>query len=298
MPVPDPVTLPFGLSPPLAIAIVAGILILVGIWSKRRRAAERGRAYEVAGAEAGDWEPTIEPLGLTTADLEVYPFTTAGSGERGVEFGLEGQLDVQRADGVTTVPAATFVWHHQTYGTGETRSTRPTDHRTVVGLARLPVAAPEHVLIEPQNAIRRRLGLSTGEVRLGSEAFQRSFVVTTRDAATAQLLIDPAFEQLLLDRFAGRTIMVSLDRLVLPADPDTRDPQTPGPPGLFPGLRDDLTALVDAIPAAYWQREGPAAPAQQPPPPASPSPPPTASPPPPPPPPPHAAGDADPGNAG
>lgn len=256
MPVVEQISLPFGLPPVALIAIVAVAFLLATTLGKRRRSGNRQEGYAAFLASTSDWASTTEPCGLGVDDLEVLPFTPSGVGERGVEFGVEGPLPVEVGSRSATVPAATFVWWRQERGDHATGSTsRLTDRRDVVGVARLPVGSRGWFQVEPQNMIRRRMAgtrLSTDQP-VGSEAFQHAFAVTGPDSEAAAVLFDPAFQQFLLERFVGRTILFSQDLLVLPADPDQRDDALVGPAALLAGVREDLRILVSGIPAAYWE---------------------------------------------
>lgn len=267
MPMVEQISLPFGLPPVALIGVLALAVVILSAVTKRRRTGNRQEGYEAFLASMSDWEATTEPCGLRVDQLEILPFTPSGVGERGVEFGVGGALPVELGARPASVPAATFVWWRQEYRDdtegsvaplGDRREHRLADHRDVIGVARLPAGSPRWILVEPQNMIRRRMaGTSLSTDRpVGSEAFQHAFAVTGPDEEGPDVLFDPAFQQLLLDRFPGRSILFSQDLLLLPADPDRRDDAISGPAALLAGVREDLRILISGIPAAYWELPG------------------------------------------
>jgi hypothetical protein len=242
------------------IALVAvalfGAAVLYGSHLKRQRKRESLRRLL---ARDPSLAVTAAPCGLA-ADTLPHRLTALPAGERrrGVRWGVAGPLAITVAGTPRSAECATFQWWWEERQTQHTRhGTRTTyvEKRTTAALLRLPVPAPDAIVLRPESVLGR-VGITRGGHQLESSEFNRRFRVECRDRTLTLHLLDANLQQLLTAHFPGRTLELRGDLLALVGTPDHRDPTLEGVVGELPAVRQDLARVVAAIPPAFWRALG------------------------------------------
>lgn len=248
------------LPPALLVAVIALLAGGSWIWQRvlRRR---RQESYQRLLRRDPSLSATTTPCGLGRRAL-VGRFASTPRGDRryGLRYGVTGPLTCRVAGRETSLEAASFEWFHEQRRTsrsanGHTRTTYD-EQRTPVTLVRLPVRVPDRILLRPESVLGR-IGLTRGGHQLESDGFNRRFRVEAGDRTLTVQLLDAGLQHRLAEEFAGRTVELVGDLLVLAGEPDHRDDSLVGVVGTLPAMRQDVQRLLDAVPAQFWRAVDP-----------------------------------------
>lgn len=250
-----------GVSPAVFVVIALGVLAVAAGLSFRQRARIRDGLAALVGRSPG-WRLTVHPCGLTPELLAGRTEATPRGDRRyGVRHGVEGPTRLTLDGQTVEARIAMFEWTHEERRTSRTsqgtQSTTYQTRTTLVGLCRLPVVVPRAIRIGGESVLGR-VGLTRGGQQVESAEFNRRFRVEGRDPRLTLQLLDPTFQERLLTDYQGRTIHLDDDLLVLGGRPSHRDESLPGVVGHLPAIRQDLEALVRAVPAQFWRALRPA----------------------------------------
>ncbi|MEX2503997.1 MAG: hypothetical protein WD378_04055 [Egicoccus sp.] len=240
----------------LALVVVVG-LIAWAAYAYRQRL-EQSLASWLA-REPG-LAATSSPVGLAPAQFaDGFYGCPRGDRRYGLRWGVEGPLGARIAGRETTVTCAVFEWwweqrRQHNDGKGHTTTSYVT-RRVPVAAARLPVPVPDHVHVGPETVFGR-LGISRSDHQLESDAFNRRFRVLAQDRMLTVQLLDAGLQELLLSRYAGRTVELLGDLLVVAGDPDGRDDTLVGPLRRLPPARDDVAVLLAGVSSQFWRAIG------------------------------------------
>jgi hypothetical protein len=236
--------------------VIGAIAVAVAQWRRlQRKRADLGRLLERDGLR-----PTSAPCGLSADQLAgAFVATPRGDRRYGTEYGVAGPLAVSAGGRDLELDCASFRWwsevrrttHNQNGGT----STRYDKQRECVTLVRLPVAVPDRLVVRPESVLGR-VGITRGGHQLESSEFNRRFRVEARDRTLTVHLLDANLQRLLTEEFAGRSIEVVGDLLVLGGRPTHRDGSLTGFIGEIPAMRQDVRRLLSAVPPAFWRQVG------------------------------------------
>lgn len=237
--------------------VLLGILLLAGVWyashwSRRKHEA----ALTQLLARDRRLGRTLTPCGLTPDQLAAgFRATPRGDRRYGLRHGVSGRLALPVAAREVECEAASFQWwSEERQTTSDSNGTRTTysERRTPVSVVRLPVTVPDRIVLTPESLFGR-FGLTRGGHQLESSEFNRRFRVDGRDRSLTVRLLDAHLQTRLTEEFAGRTIEVVGNLLVLGGRPTHRDGSLHGVIGELPAMRQDLARLVDAFPAQFWR---------------------------------------------
>jgi hypothetical protein len=267
-PLPLPLDDPAGAVPvPLLVGQVAGVdpvlvllvlgLAALGVAIAYRRWLQHKQADLLRLAERDGLRPTPAPCGMTADELAAG-FTTIPRGDRrfGLEYALTGPLAITLAGDDHLLECSSFRWwweERQTTTSRGSSSSRYVRQRQSVTLLRLPVPVQARLTVRPESLLGR-VGLTRGGHQLESSEFNRRFRVEARDRTLTVHLLDARLQQLLTDEFAGRSVEVVGDLLVLGGRPAHRDGSLTGFVGEIPAMRQDVRRLLAAVPAAFWRQ--------------------------------------------
>ena len=234
------------------------VVILVVVVAIAVRRGQRSHDAYLRVIEREGLEPTEQPCGLTEsslADLDVCP---VGGRGHGLRFAAHGTQPAEVAGTPAEVDVAVFQWwweEHRTDPSGDSTG-HWVEHDHAVAAVRLPVPVP-HVTISPEGR-STRLGIGgRDDVQVESEEFNRRFDVDAHDTEDhlVMRLLDPAFQQLLVEEFDGRSIELADDLLVVAgrADdtPPPDEPELRGTVAQLPAARRDALRLVAALPSSF-----------------------------------------------
>ncbi|MCC5948759.1 MAG: hypothetical protein JJT89_09915 [Nitriliruptoraceae bacterium] len=251
---------PGGVPATLIVLVVLATVGVVAWASFRQRARLREGLATLIGRSPG-WRLTVHPCDVTPELLAGRTAATPRGDRRyGVRHGVEGPTTVTLGGEPVEARIAMFEWTYEERRTSRSnQGTRTTTYHTrteLVALCRLPTVVPRAIRIGAESVLGR-VGLTRGGQQVESSEFNRRFRVEGRDPRLTVQLLDPTFQQLLLDAYQGRTIHLDDDLVVLGGRPDHRDESLPGIVGLLPAARQDLERLVRSVPAQFWRAIGP-----------------------------------------
>ncbi|MFP4635409.1 MAG: hypothetical protein ACLFRD_06080 [Nitriliruptoraceae bacterium] len=249
LPIPEPL---------IIVLIVVGLIVVGGVrWWRRRRIRE---SLQQLLARDPSWRRTDSPCGWPPSML-AGRFSPTPRGDRrfGVDHGIEGPLTAELAGAEATCTASCFQWWYERrrvrsssqHGRRVTYDTQ----REVAIAVELPVPVPRAVRIGPES-ILGRVGLTAGGQQLESEEFNRRFRVEADDPNLAVQLLDAALQHELVASFAGRSVELSDQLLVIGGSPDHRDESLTGVIGELPALQLDARRLISRIPDQFWRAVG------------------------------------------
>lgn len=232
---------------PLALIVVAALAVLAAVLWQRRRVVEARTAL----ARRDGLQVTDRPCGLTASGLVDRFGCPRGARRFGVEHAVQGPVEVEIDDEPTTAEVAAFQWWYEERVRNQQRTTYR--RRTcVVALAQLPRRLDGWVEVRPASVLGR-IGLTRGGDQLESEEFNRRFRVEGSDRRLTVRLLDAWLQHHLLEHGQGRTLHMEGTRVGLAGTPSSRDTTLAGVIGRLPPARDDLTALLRAVPASLWR---------------------------------------------
>jgi hypothetical protein len=246
----------FDPGPLLLVLFVAGaITVAVAQWRRQ----QRKRDDLLRLAERDGLRLTSAPCGLT-ADQLAGAFTATPRGDRryGIEYGVAGPLRVPLGDRSVDLDCGSFRWWSEERRTTQNQngtSTRYDKQRECVTLIRLPVPVPDRLVVRPESVLGR-VGITRGGHQLESSEFNRRFRVEARNRTLTVHLLDARLQHLLTEAFAGRSVEVVGDLLVLGGRPSHRDGSLTGFIGEIPAMRQDVRRLLAAVPPAFWRQVG------------------------------------------
>lgn len=236
----------------IAVLVIFAIVMFVAI----RRGQRSHDAYLRVVRREG-LELTDAPFGLTASKLSDLDVCPAGGRNHGLRFAAQSTDPLELGGSRVQADVAVFQWWWEEWANRAGESTGDwVEHDQAVAVVRLPVAMP-HVTIAPEKrAARWGIG-GRDDVQVESEEFNRRFDVDGHDT-DGQLvlrLLDPAFQQLLVEGFDGRQVELAEDLLVVAgrADdtPPPEEPDLQGTVAQLPAARRDALRLADALPASF-----------------------------------------------
>ena len=258
---------------PLGWLLAIGLLVAGGAAAYRYLRRRRNKEdLERLIARDPRLKRTVIPCGLRPDQISWWcRGLPDGDRNYGVEYGVEGSQTIDLGAGLpreTTIAA--FRWWYEV----EQRSHR--NRRRGLGgmvmgasnrrlhtsyskrympaaLVQLPVHVDHRILIGPESVLGR-VGLTRGGQQLESSEFNRRFRVDAREEELALNLLDAGFQQLLVERFQGRTIEIFGELLLVGGQPSHRDESLSGVIGELPAMRQDAHRILHAIPPAFWRR--------------------------------------------
>lgn len=245
---------PMDASPwlPLILVLLVAATIL-GLVVRRRR---QVRASFAALLADEGLVATATPCGLTTDHLAgAFVATPRGDRRCGVRWGVDGPLPVRFAGADLEAWCTTFQWWSEDRRTAHTEhgaTTRYVERSTMVAALRLPTEIPARIVLRAGTPLGR-LGLTRGGQQLESSEFNRRFRVDSDDAALSVRLLDARLQHLLTERYAGRSVELGGDLLVLGGAPSHRDRRYLGVVGDVAATRADARRLLAAVPAQFWR---------------------------------------------
>jgi hypothetical protein len=203
---------------------------------------------------------TVIPCGLRPDQIAWWcRGLPAGDRNQGLEYGVEGPMEVDLGpEPPREVTVAAFQWWYEERRRNRnsstiTTTTSYTKRRLPATLVKLPVHVDHRILIRPESVLGR-VGLTRGGRQVESSEFNRRFRVEARQEQLSVYLLDPGFQQLLVEHFEGRTIEIFGELLLVAGSPNHRDDSLTGVIGELPAMRQDALRILRAIPAAFWRR--------------------------------------------
>ena len=237
----------------IAVVVVLAVVVAIAI----RRGQRSHQAY-LRVIEREGLEPTEQPCGLTEAGVAQLDACPVGGRGHGMRFAAHGTQPVTVAGTAGDADVAVFQWwweEHRNDPSGDSTG-HWIEHDQAVAVVRLPVRVP-HVTIVPEGRATR-LGIGgRDDVQVESEEFNRRFDVDAHDTDDhlVMRLLDPAFQQVLVEDFDGRRVELTDDLLVVagPADdtPPPDEPELRGTVAQLPAARRDAVRLAEALPASF-----------------------------------------------
>lgn len=202
---------------------------------------------------------TVIPAGLRPDQLAWWcRGLPAGDRRQGLEYGVEGPMVSGLDDPLPAeVDVAAFRWwweerqRSRNRRTGMT-STRYSKRTLPAAVIKLPFHVDRRVLIRPESVLGR-VGITRGGRQLESSEFNRRFRVEAMDERLPLHLLDANLQQLLVERFQGRTIEIFGELLLVAGSPDHRDETLTGVVGELPAMREDALRILREIPPAFWR---------------------------------------------
>lgn len=256
----DPVGV-FRLAASPALILALGIVLIVGTFVYQyRRKRQKQESLTRLLQRAPSWQRTNQPCGISARALAGRSAATPRGDRRyGVRYGIGGPLTLAIGGRDTECDASFFQWfseeRHTSRSSNGNTTTSYKQRREVVGMVRLPVTSPSEVRIRSESLFGR-IGLTRGGDQVESSEFNRRFRVEGGERAMTVQLLDANLQQVLLERFQGRTIDLASDVLILGGSPDHRDGSLTGVIGEYPAVREDLERLVAQIPPQFWRAIG------------------------------------------
>lgn len=243
--------------PLLLILIVVAVVGGTAVWWHQEQARRTEAALDQLLAQRPGWQRADHLCGLT-ADRLAGDDTATPRGDRryGLEHVVAGPLTAEIDQQRRPVDVGVGHWWYEvrrtsTDGRGHT-STRYERRRVPVAAARLPGSLPAPITIGPESVFGR-IGLTRGGHQLESDGFNRRFRVDGGDRTLTVTLLDARLQSHLVDRYAGRTLRLRDDLLLLGGDPTTTDTTLFGPIRDLPGLCEDLEDLLAHLPPPFWR---------------------------------------------
>jgi hypothetical protein len=245
----------------------AGLLVLVGgalvaaalAYAAHRKRVRKEESLQRLLTRDPALTRTLTPCGFDGRSLP-HRFVAIPRGDRrsGLRYGVRGPLPTTVAGAATRLDCAAFQWwweERRTEHTQQGTRTRYVERRTTVALVRLPATVDEAIVLRPESMLGR-VGLTRGGHQLESSEFNRRFRVECRERTRTIHLLDSGLQQLLTANFAGRTIELRGDHLLLVGTPDHRDTSLEGVVGELPAVRQDAARVLAAIPPPFWRSVG------------------------------------------
>lgn len=237
--------------------LLVGVLALGGLLATRLRQRRRQQAFARLLQRDPSLEPTPTPLGLDHHDL-VDRCGSLPRGDRryGLEHAVQGPMPASVGGREEELEVAAFRWWWEQRRRGRQQaqhSHRYQRQHTTVALVRLPAAVPSPLRLRPESALGR-LGMTRAGRQVESDEFNRRFRVESADDRLAVMLLDAGMQALLPEEFAGRSVELVDDLLVLAGEPAHRDASLPGVIGQLPAARQDARRLLGAVPDQVWRQ--------------------------------------------
>lgn len=247
----------------VGVLIALGVLVFAGYslyeFLRRRRKRED---LEKLVARDPRLSRTVIPCGLRPDQLAWWcRALETGDRNYGAEYGVEGPLQVDLGEGQPDeLTVAAFRWWWEVESRNRNRKTgtvsRSYSKRYLpAALVKLPLYLDRRVLIRPESALGR-VGITRGGRQVESSEFNRRFRVESSDDQLVLFLLDANFQQLLVERFEGRTIELFGELLLVGGSPSHRDDTLTGVIGELPAMRQDAHRILRDIPAAFWRQVG------------------------------------------
>lgn len=242
----------------LAVGVVAAIVLRL----LRRRRIEA--SLQTLLARDPRWRRDTALCGRGAAQLAgAGPATPRGDRRYGLAHVITGPLEVAPLGTRVLWWASCGIWwyedeQHSSDEDGGTTRTYTRREVPVVAVA-LPVTVPTSVSIGAESLFGR-LGLTRGGQQVESDAFNRRFRVEGGDPTLTIQLLDARFQQHLLAGYAGRSLWIAGDLVVLGGETDRADTSLSGPIRALPGLQADAADVLGHVPAQFWRSVGLAGP--------------------------------------
>jgi hypothetical protein len=242
----------------VGILVLAVLAIAAVAYANHRKHVRKRESLQRLLDRDPDLRRTETPCGLDVATLPSFAGIPRGDRRRGIRYGVEGPSSMQPGGQPTRLPCAAFQWwweERQTTQTQQGTQTSYSERRTTVAIVRLPTPVPDRIVLRPESVLGR-VGLTRGGQQVESSEFNRRFRVECQDRTLSLHLLDARMQELLLTAFAGRSVELRGDLLVLVGRPDHRDASLEGVVGELPAVRQDAARLVGAIPPPFWRAVG------------------------------------------
>ncbi len=265
--------------PGLLVAFTIGGVVAYGLYKRRQKQAREASLQRLVARYPG-WARTNQPCGYAVKSLAGQTVATPKGDRRfGMRHGVGGPITLAINGTDTPCRVALFQWVSEKQGRKRTasgpkgarnqRKNRTYQEQTqMVGIVRMPFTFPTYVTLRSESVLGK-LGLSRGGDQVESSEFNRRFRIDGGDRTTTVQLLDANFQQVMVERYSGRTMQVNRDVLVLGGSPEHRDDGLTGVIGELPAILQDMEALVGHVPPPFWRAIG--AGGQAAPPPAPPS---------------------------
>ena len=236
--------------------LLVGLLALGGFLATVRRRRRLDHALQRLVLRDPDLEPTATPLGLDRATLAARCATLPqGDRHAGLEHGVEGPVRALVAGREHRLDCAAFRWWWEQRQHNPRHGHRFRRRITTAAVVRLPARVPTTIRVRPESVLGR-LGVTRGGRQLESSEFNRRFRVECADDRLAVMLLDADLQATLLEHYAGRSVELVDDLLVLEGSPSHRDDSLAGVVGELPAVRQDVVRLVAAVPDQLWRQFG------------------------------------------
>ncbi len=251
-------TLPGVLDNPVALALLVVALAVAGgvAWWRQHKVKE---SFQQLLRRDPSWRQTATPCGYPTSLLaNRFAPTPRGDRRYGTRYGIEGPFEVRIAGREVTCTASCFEWWYEQRRRRSSRHghRRSYDKRRELAIAvRLPAPVPRAIRVGPESVLGR-VGLTRAGEQLESSEFNRRFRVEGDDPSLTVQLLDARLQHDLVERFAGRSLEISDDLLVIGGRPDHRDGSLTGVIGYLPALQLDARTVLGRIPDQFWRAVG------------------------------------------
>ena len=246
------------LDNPVAITLLIAALVVGGLvaWWRNHKVKE---SFQKLLQRDPSWRRTATPCGYQTSLLaNRFAPTPRGDRRYGIRYGIEGPLEVQIAGSDVTCTASCFEWWYERRRRRSSRHGHRVSYekqRELAVAVRLPAPVPRAIRIGPESVLGR-VGLTSAGEQLESSEFNRRFRVEGDDPALTVQLLDAQLQHDLVERFAGRSLEISDDLLVIGGRPDHRDDSLTGVIGYLPALQLDARTVLGRIPDQFWRAIG------------------------------------------